>query len=77
MGSSRETAGTKAGGGVTDNYGDVWGYVITDGVTNTNTNNLFSRPEPLLKGCEHIAMTYHAMTLNNAAIHTHTVLIQE
>ena len=45
--------------------------------TNMNTNVLFSRPEPLLKGCDHITITYHAMTLNNAAIHTHTVLIQE
>ncbi len=43
--------------------------------TNTNTNVLFSRPEPLLKGCEHITITYHVMTLNNAAVHMHTVLI--
>ena len=42
---------------------------------NTNTNVLFSRPEPLLKGCEHITITYHVMTLNNAAVHMHTVLI--
>ena len=40
-----------------------------------NTNVLFSRPEPLLKGCEHITITYHVMTLNNAAVHMHTVLI--
>ena len=31
---------------------------------NTNTNVLFSRPEPLLKGCEHITITYHVMTLD-------------
>ena len=42
---------------------------------NMNTNVLFGRPEPLLKGCEHIILTYYVMTLNNAAIHMHTVLI--
>ena len=46
------------------------------GRENTNTNVLFSRPEPLLKGCEHVTITYHVMTLNNAAVHMHTVLIQ-